>query len=113
MARRRGAPEGRNAPASWRIASFSAQTAWSARRETGVTPALPVGRCSETSARNSGEVAQRQLSPRPLSKPDHARRVRDLIRSRVLESEFPVGSRLPDEPQLMDEYNVGRNVVRA
>jgi GntR family transcriptional regulator len=113
MALRRGNPEGRSGPASWRIAPLPARAPWSQAYETGVTSALPRGRCSETSGRNSGAVVQRLLSNRPLSKPDHARRIRDLIRSRVLESEFPVGSRLPDEPQLMDEYHVGRNVVRA
>src|SRR5690349_868958 len=113
MALRRGIPEGHSRSAPWRIAPIPAQLPWWQDHKAGVTSALPRGRCSETSGRNSGGVAQRQLSNRPLSKPDHARRVRDLIRSRILESEFPVGSRLPDEPQLMDEYNVGRNVVRA
>lgn len=41
-----------------------------------------------------------------------ARRVRDLLRSRLLDEEF-LGQRLPDEAQFMGEYRVGRNVVRA
>lgn len=41
-----------------------------------------------------------------------ARRVRDLIRSRLLDNEFFTG-RLPDEAQLMSEYQAGRNSVRA
>lgn len=41
-----------------------------------------------------------------------ARRVRDLIRSRLLDNEFFTG-RLPDEAQLMSEYHASRNAVRA
>jgi GntR family transcriptional regulator len=51
-------------------------------------------------------------TPTHSRKPDHARRLRDLIRSRLLDSEFR-GGRLPDEAQLMIEYGAGRNVVRA
>lgn len=38
--------------------------------------------------------------------------MRDLIRSRLLDNEFLTG-RLPDEAQLMSEYNAGRNAVRG
>lgn len=38
--------------------------------------------------------------------------MRDLIRSRLLDNEFFTG-RLPDEAQLMAEYNAGRNAVRS
>lgn len=53
------------------------------------------------------------LSPsgRP-SRMDHARRIRDLLRTRILHHEFGDG-RLPDESMLMAEYAVGRNVVRG
>ncbi len=43
---------------------------------------------------------------------DHARRVRDLLRTRLLECEFGDG-RLPDESELMSEYSTGRNVIRS
>lgn len=46
------------------------------------------------------------------SRMDHARRVRDLIRTRILAREFGDG-RLPDESALIHEYGVGRNVVRG
>jgi len=41
-----------------------------------------------------------------------ARRLGDLFRARLLAGEF-CGPRLPDEPTLMREYGVGRNVVRS
>lgn len=50
-------------------------------------------------------------SGRP-SRMDHARRIRDLLRTRILDHEFGDG-RLPDESMLMTEYRVGRNVVRG
>lgn len=46
------------------------------------------------------------------SRMDHARRVRDLLRTRILGGEFG-GGRLPDETALMAEYGVGRNVLRS
>lgn len=45
-------------------------------------------------------------------KPEHARRVRDLIRSRLLDGEFTI-NRLPDDAHLMTEYGASRNVVRT
>lgn len=44
--------------------------------------------------------------------PHRARRVRDLLRSRLLDEEFS-GGRLPDEAHLMLEYQVGRGAVRS
>lgn len=41
-----------------------------------------------------------------------ARRVHDLIRSRLLAGEFGL-DRLPDDEQLMREYRVGRSAIRA
>jgi GntR family transcriptional regulator len=51
-------------------------------------------------------------SPRTRSTAGHARRVRDLIRSRLLDGEFSI-NRLPDEATLMAEYRASRNVVRT
>jgi GntR family transcriptional regulator len=45
-------------------------------------------------------------------KADNARRVRDLLRAQILGRGFPDGQ-MPSEGELMGEFQVGRNVVRA
>ncbi|MEV6816522.1 FCD domain-containing protein [Micromonospora sp. NPDC051296] len=47
--------------------------------------------------------------------PPRGRRVRETIaqlRQRIMDGEWPVGSRIPTEPQLVDALGVGRNTVR-
>ncbi|RIV38841.1 FadR family transcriptional regulator [Micromonospora radicis] len=49
------------------------------------------------------------------SVPPRGRRVRETImqlRQRILAGEWPVGSRIPTEPQLVEALGVGRNTVR-
>lgn len=51
----------------------------------------------------------------PVSVPPRGHRVRQTIeqlRTRILGGEWPVGGRIPTEPQLVAELGVGRNTVR-
>ena len=57
-------------------------------------------------------VSSETFSTTRSSRADLARRVRDLLRTRINQREFRDG-RLPDESCLMAEYGLGRNVVRA
>ena len=83
----------------------------SAARDVGETLALCERQPPEMRLANTTDVTYPYRHRNPGGS-DLARRVRDLLRSRLLHEEFGE-DRLPDDEQLMREYRAGRGVIRS
>ncbi|HEX5596448.1 MAG TPA: FadR/GntR family transcriptional regulator [Micromonosporaceae bacterium] len=49
---------------------------------------------------------------RPAPRQTRVRQVIEQLRQRILAGDWPVGSKIPTEPQLVEAFGVGRNTVR-